>query len=42
MGFETIEINLVGVHYDKKSWIKYADIVRKKKSSVEIDPNYVS
>ena len=30
-----------GVHYDKKSWIKYADIVRKKKSSVEIDPNYM-
>ena len=29
------------VHYDKKSWIKYADIVRKKKFSVEIDPNYV-
>ena len=31
-----------GVHYDKRSWMKYADIVRKKKSSVEIDPNYMS
>ena len=28
-------------HYDRSLWTKYADQVRSKKSSVDIDPNYV-
>ena len=30
------------MHYDKTLWAKYADHVRSKKSSVDIDPNYVA
>ena len=29
-----------GKHYDKSRWIKYADHVKSKKSSVVIDPDY--
>ena len=29
-----------GKHYDKSRWIKYADHIKSKKSSVVIDPDY--
>jgi hypothetical protein len=31
-----------GKHYNKNLWEKYAMIVKSKKSTVEIDPNYVA
>ena len=31
-----------GEHFAKKEWEKYAESVRAKKSSTEIDPNYVA
>ena len=30
-----------GEHFDQQSWNKYAESIRSKKSTVEIDPNYV-
>ena len=31
-----------GIHYNKKMWDQYAESVRSKKSTVEIDPSYVA
>jgi hypothetical protein len=31
-----------GEHYNKSSWAEYAAFVKSKKSSIPIDPNYVS
>jgi hypothetical protein len=30
-----------GEHFDKKAWNVFAESVRRKKSTVEIDPDYV-
>ena len=32
---------IFGDHYNKAAWLKYADYVRAKKSTVQIDPEYV-